>query len=74
MVWKKVCECCGHEDVAYTYKLNQKLVEAYVVFFNQRLEKKRAIKTAELGLPNGVYGSFFKLAYFGLIEKDVGSN
>lgn len=73
MQYSKKCECCGHEVVAYTHKLNKSLVSALrkLVDFYE-INRRKANVDKDLDLTYNQQSNFQKLRYFKLVYRDSG--
>ena len=68
MKYSKTCECCGHQDTAYTYTLNEGKVQALSKLVDRYEITRKPVQLGELGISNSQYTNFCHLQYFELAK------
>ena len=73
MKYTKQCPHCHTIQTAYTFQLNESVVQAFARFAEKYMELGRGLKMPEIGLTNAQYTNFHKLGFFGLITRYAGA-
>lgn len=69
MNYRDTCPHCGHVSTAYTLRMNEPMIRAFIAFATARHRLGRPVKKGELELTNAQYSNFQNLRHFGLIHQ-----
>ena len=68
MKYSKTCNCCGHQDTAYTFSLNKGKVNALRKLVDKYEITKSAVALGDLNLSTSQFTNFCHLQYFDLVK------
>ena len=73
MTYHETCPCCGHQETAYSHKLNEQIVKALSQLVHYYMKTREVCNLQKhLILTKNQYNNFQKLQYFGLVYRAKG--